>query len=164
MSERQPKEGAGGRGLRTGAADRVRRDEPRKPEQSDPDLEVQEDGPSEQEQRATNGERDQRMQHAVQAARRTAEERASQREQPARVAPSDIVRSPDERRADESAEVANRVDERDAGGRGGPAKELRWHRPEHADERPLRHLRHRKARDEQPESALRGDREQKAGR
>ena len=77
MSERQPKEGAGGRGLRTGAADRVRRDEPRKPEQSDPDLEVQEDGPSEQEQRATNGERDQRMQHAVQAARRTAEERAT---------------------------------------------------------------------------------------
>ena len=83
MSELQPEEGAGGGGSRSRAAERVRRDAPRSPEATDPDrehLEHEEDDASEQRDTRephTNGERDERMQHAVEAARRAAEERAT---------------------------------------------------------------------------------------
>ena len=56
---------------------------------------------------------------------RLGDEHAGEHQEPTRVAPGDVAQPPDDRRARPSAEIPQRVDQRDAGGGAGAPEEDR---------------------------------------
>ena len=89
---------------------------------------------------------------------------AGQHEQARRVVARRPAQRPDDGGADGAAEIAQRVDERDAGGGGRPAEEDRRDGPEHAEQRSLPQLRQREAQHQHPHVVLKRHGQQQAGR
>jgi len=78
-------------------------------------------------------------------------------QEPSAIAASGVSQHANHRRSDEATDVADGVDQADAGRCRGAAQQLRRNRPEDACERPQRHLRDGEAQDEHPRVPLKHD-------